>query len=217
MRRRRPRSSWVLLALSVLIAAASTLALRGYLTRLEAQAAAGGPGRPVVVAAVDLPRGTTLTPDALESRDIPADLVPPGAVMSPSSVLGRSLAADVLAGEVITSSRLAAAGGPVASLVPEGLRAVPVTVDLPPGSVAAGDLVDVLATYATGQAYTETVVEGAEILSAERAGGEEGFAGATTLILLVAPDAAERLAFARAFADISVAVAPASEPAQEAT
>jgi Flp pilus assembly protein CpaB len=204
------------LALSVLIAAASTLALRGYLTRLEAQAAAGGPGRPVVVAAVDLPRGTTLTPEALESRDIPADLVPPGAVTSPSSVLGRPLAADVLAGEVITSSRLAA-GGPVASLVPEGLRAVPVTVDLPPGTVAPGDLVDVLATYATGQAYTETEVEAAEILSAERAGGEEGFAGATTLILLVAPDAAERLAFARAFADISVAVAPASEPAQEAT
>lgn len=216
MRRRRPRSSWVLLALSVLIAAASTLALRGYLTRLEAQAAAGGPGRPVVVAAVDLPRGTTLTPESLESRDIPADLVPPGAVTSPSSVLGRPLAADVLAGEVITSSRLAAAGGPVASLVPEGLRAVPVTVDLPPGTVAAGDLVDVMATYATGQAYTETVVEAAEILSAERAGGEEGFAGATTLILLVAPDAAERLAFARAFADISVAVAPSSDPAETA-
>jgi pilus assembly protein CpaB len=217
MRRRRPRSSWVLLALSVLIAAASTLALRGYLTRLEAQAAAGGPGRRVVVAAVDLPRGTTLTPESLESRDIPADLVPPGAVTSPSSVLGRPLAADVLAGEVITSSRLAAAGGPVASLVPEGLRAVPVTVDLPPGTVAAGDLVDVMATYATGQAYTETVVEAAEILSAERAGGEEGFAGATTIILLVAPDAAERLAFARAFADISVAVAPATEPAGETT
>jgi pilus assembly protein CpaB len=217
MRRRRPRSSWVLLALSVLIAAASTLALRGYLTRLEAQAAAGGPGRPVVVAAVDLSRGTTLTPESLESRDIPADLVPPGAVTSPSSVLGRPLAADVLAGEVITSSRLAAAGGPVASLVPEGLRAVPVTVDLPPGTVAAGDLVDVMATYATGQAYTETVVEAAEILSAERAGGEEGFAGATTIILLVAPDAAERLAFARAFADISVAVAPATEPAGETT
>jgi pilus assembly protein CpaB len=214
MRRRRPRSSWVLLILSVLIAVAATLALRGYLTRLEAQAAAGGPGRPVVVAAVDLPRGTTLTPESLESRDVPADLVPPGAVTSPSSVLGLPLASDVLAGEVITSSRLSA-GGPVASLVPEGLRAVPVTVDLPPGTVAAGDLVDVLATYATGQAYTETVVEGAEILTAGRGGGGNGFGGGTTLILLVAPDAAERLAFARAFADISVAVAPASGPPEE--
>jgi pilus assembly protein CpaB len=201
------------MVLSVLIAAAATLALRGYLTRLEARAAAGGPGRPVVVAAVDLPRGTTLTPEALESRDLPADLVPPGAISAPSGALGRPLAADVLAGEVITSSRLAPAGGPVASLVPEGLRAVTVTVDLPPSAVAPGDLVDVMATYATGQAYTETVVEGAEVLSAGRAGGEDGFSGATTLILLVAPDAAERLAFARAFADISVAVAPPAEVA----
>jgi pilus assembly protein CpaB len=211
MRRRPPRSSWVLIVLSVLIAAAATLALRGYLTRLEARAAAGGPGRPVVVAAVDLPRGTTLTPDVLESRDLPAELVPPEAITSPSGALGRPLAADILAGEVITSSRLAPAGGPVASLVPEGLRAMTVTVDLPPGAVAPGDLVDVMATYATGQTYTETVVEGAEVLSAGRAGGEEGFAGAATLILLVAPESAERLAFARAFADISVAVAPPPE------
>jgi pilus assembly protein CpaB len=138
--------------MSVLVAGASTLALRGYLARLEARAAAGGPGTPVVVAAVDLRRGTRLTPELVDVEEIPSEYAPPGALESPGQALGRPLAADVLAGEAITSSRLAPPGGPVAALVPEGLRAVPVTVGAPPGVLAPGDLVDVLATFVTGRA-----------------------------------------------------------------
>jgi pilus assembly protein CpaB len=200
-----------MLLLSVVLAVLATLAVRSYLGTLEARAAAGGPGRSVVVAAVDVPRGTPLAAELLDTARVPGDYVPPGAIGSPAAAVGRPLAADVLAGEVITTSRLAPEGGPVASLVPEGLRAFPVTVAVPRGAVAAGDLVDVLATHATGQAYTETVVAGAEVLSSGPAGGEDGFAGAVTLILLVSPDDAERLAFARAFADLAVSVAPAAE------
>lgn len=199
-----------MLFLSVVLAVLATLAVRSYLGTLEARAAAGGPGRPVVVAAADLTRGTRLAPELLDTRAVPADFVPPGAIGSPGEAVGRPLASDVLAGEVITSSRLASDGGPVASLVPDGLRAFPVTVAIPPGAVAPGDLVDVLATHATGRAYTETVVAEAEVLSSGPAGGEDGFAGAVTLILLVSPEDAERLAFARAFADLAVSVAPVS-------
>jgi pilus assembly protein CpaB len=195
---------------SLLLAGAATLAVRSYLARVEALAATGGPGASVVVATADLPRGTRLTPELLEVQEIPSDYAPPGALASVGQALGRPLAADVLAGEPITSSRLAPRGGPVASLVPEGLRAVPLTVAMPPGAVVPGDLVDVLATFVTGQAHTETVVEGAEVLVAGAGRSQQAAGQAATLILLVSPDAAERLAYAAAFADLAIAVAPSA-------
>lgn len=210
MRRRPPRASLVLLVLAVILGVAATLLLRGYLARVAAQAAAGGPGRPVVVAIVDLARGTLLTPDLLAIGEIPAPYAPPGAVASPDEVTGRFLGADILAGEILTRARLAPEGGPVASLVPPGLRATAITVGIPPDTVAPGDRVDILATYASGQPYTETVVEAVEVLMVRPASGDS-FGEAATLVLLVAPETAERLAFARAFADLSVALAPPNE------
>jgi pilus assembly protein CpaB len=210
MRRRPPRASVVLLVLAVILGVGATLLLRGYLARLAARAAAGGPGRPVVVAVSDLGRGTLLTPDLLAMEEIPAPYVPPGALGSPDEVAGRFLGADILAGEVLTQARLAPEGGPVASLVPPGLRAVPVTAGVPAGTVAPGDRVDVLATFATGRPHTETVVESAEVLIVRTASGD-AFGEAATLMLLVAPDTAARLAYARAFADLAVALAPPQE------
>jgi hypothetical protein len=51
-------------------------------------------------------------------------------------------------------------------------------------------------------------VEGAEVLVAAAGRGEDAVGQAATLILLVSPDAAERLAYAGAFADLAIAVAP---------
>jgi hypothetical protein len=88
--------------------------------------------------------------------------------------------------------------------------------------------VDVLATFNTGQPHTEIVVSGVEILlvlgtdamgqdgsSGSDAGGgldldagAAGVAGSTTLVLLVSPDQQEQLAFARAFANLEVTMAP---------
>ena len=210
MRRRPPRASIVLLVLAVILGVAATLLLRGYLARLAARAAAGGPGRPVVVAVSDLGKGTLLTPDLLAMGELPAPYVPPGAVSSPDEVAGRFLGADILAGEVLTRARLAPDGGPVASLVPSGLRAVPITAGVPAGTVAPGDRVDVLATFGTGRPHTETVVEAAEVLMVRTASGD-ALGEAATLVLLVAPDTAARLAYARAFADLAVALAPPQE------
>jgi pilus assembly protein CpaB len=209
MRRKRPRSSRILAFLSLLLAAAATLALRGHLLRLEAEAAAAGPGGPVVVAVSSLSRGTVIQPGMVDTEQIPARFQPPEAVSEPEEVLGRTLAAEVAAGEPITSTRLAPPGGPVASLVPEGFRAVPVAVFVPDGSVIPGDRVDVLATFATGRPYTETVVSGAEVLKVAVGTGPEDLGTATTLILLLGPEDAERLAHARSFADLSVSIAPA--------
>ena len=83
----------------------------------------------------------------------------------------------------------------------------------PPGTVTAGDRVDVLATFATGQPHTETVVSGAEVLVVMAGQGLDELGAGTTVVLLVSPEVAERLAFARAFADISLAVAPPTSAA----
>ena len=209
MRRKRPRSSKVLFFLSVVLAIGATLLLQGHLARLEARAAASGPGVPTLIAEVDLPRGATIGESDVSLRSMPAAHRPPGALGSVEEAVGRVLAADVVAGEAITSARLAGGGGPVAAMVPPGLRAVPVPAAAPPGLIAAGDRVDVLATFAAGQPHTETVVEGAEVLSilAPEAGS---FEGVTNIVLIVAPDTAERLAYARSFAELSISVTPSS-------
>jgi pilus assembly protein CpaB len=200
--------SGVLLFLSLAVAVAATLALESHLRRMEAAAAAAGPGRPAVVATSPLARGSVVSTDVLAVRSIPAPFLPPGAVTRVSEAAGRTLSADLAAGEVLTRARLAGAGGPVASLVPAGLVAFPITSTLPPGSVVAGDRVDVLATYPT-RPFAETVVEGAEVLAVTRAGpsGDLG-AGTASVLLLVSSDVAERLAHARAFAEIALAIAP---------
>ncbi|HKX25870.1 MAG TPA: Flp pilus assembly protein CpaB, partial [Actinomycetota bacterium] len=171
-----------------------------------------GPGRPVVVATTDLDRGTALEPSMLETRKIPARFLPPGRLVSAEEAIGRTLAASVLAGEPVTSARLAPSGGPVAALIPAALRAVPVPSVLPPSAVRPGDRVDVHATFGTGQPYTETVVTGAEVLTVASTGsvGTEPSPGGT-LLILVGPESAERLAFARAFADLSVALVSAAD------
>ena len=205
MRRKRPRSSKVLFVLSLVIAIGATLVLRGHLLRLEARAAAAGPGAPTLVAAVDLSRGSTVEAGDVSLQSVPESYRPPGALDSVEEAAGRMLAADVMAGEPLTAARLATAGGPVASMVPAGLRAVPVPAAAPRGLLAPGDRVDVLATFAAGQPHTETVVEGAEVLSI--LGLEEAaFEGVTNIVLLVSPDAAERLAYARSFAELSISV-----------
>lgn len=214
MRRTRPRVSRVLLVLSVALAAAATLVVQARLARLEARARAVGSGRSVVVAATDLPRGTVLEPAMLALRRVPARFLPTGALASPDGAVGRTLAADVAADEPLTDLRLAPAGGPVAALIPTGLRAIPIPAALPASAVRAGDRVDVLATFATGGAHTETVVPGAEVVSVLPAGSAEtGEQSTVTLILLVGPESAEALAFARTFADLSVAlVSPEDAP-----
>jgi pilus assembly protein CpaB len=209
MRRRRPRTSGVLLFLSLAVAVAATLALESHLRRVEARVAEAGPGRPVVVTTVALARGSVLEPDALGIREVPAEFAPPGALSNLSQAAGRTLAADVEAGEILTRARLAGIGGPVASLVPPGLVAIPITTTLPAGSLIPGDRVDVLATYPT-RPFAETVAEAAEVLAVARSGvSDELGTLASSVTLLVSPDVAERLAHARAFADIALAIGAA--------
>jgi Flp pilus assembly protein CpaB len=232
VRRRRWKSSRSYFMTSVALSVAAGLLLRSYVTRAASVASVAGPEVSVVVASARIERGNALSSHDLRLASVPVAYAPPGALTRVSKAAGRVALADLSPGEVVTETRLARVrAGPVASLVPRGLRAFAVPTSLPPGLVGPGDRVDVLATFNTGQIHTEIVVSEVEVLlvlmsggtgpvgsgASDRAGGlgldasASGLTGSTTLVLLVSPDQQERLAFARAFANLEVTMAPAAE------
>lgn len=216
MGRRWSRSSKVLAALAVVLAAAAYLLVRTYAERVEALAPALGEPATVLIAVRDVERGAVLEPSMLRAETMPSAFAPPGTIAETERAAGRVLLAGLARGEILTESRLAPArAGPVAALVPPGLRAFPIATSLPPGSISPGDRVDVLATFSREHARTETVASEVEVLlvmESDQGGGGALDVGAslggTTVVLLIAPDQVERLAYARAFADLSLSIAP---------
>jgi Flp pilus assembly protein CpaB len=212
-RRKLPRSSFVLVSISVVCALAAALVMRAYARRIDVVRPDGGPPITVVAAAEDVARGAVLTEDALEVVTLPSRFAPPGAMRDLTRATGRIVVADIATGEIITQLRLAGTGsGPTASLVPPGMRAVQLPVAGAMG-VKPGDLVDVIATFGGGGAHTEVAGEALEVLAVDRGGGGGSFGVATAptsggvgLVLLVTPTDAESLAFASAFATLSIAV-----------
>jgi Flp pilus assembly protein CpaB len=199
------------LVLAVAAGAGSFSIVRGYATELEALRPTRGQSVPVVVASRFLARGSMLAEDDLLVEAVPSAYAPPGAIATIQEAVGLTLVGDLSEGEAITRTRVGSTGGPVAALVPSGLRAFVVTAGLPAGVVRPGDLVDVLGTFGGPHPYTDTVGAGIEVLSvldeapgAFSAGGRSG----PSLVLLVSPETAERLAHATAFGQISVTIAP---------
>jgi pilus assembly protein CpaB len=213
--RRLPRSAVLWFAGAALAAAGATLAMRSHLATLEANRPDLGAPTTIVVAATDLPRGGTIAVDSLGVVEVPSALVPPGALTSPESVAGRVLAADMAEGEVLTETRLAGAGlGPIAALVPPGLRAFVLPNGPPAGAVRSGDAIDVLATYGAnaGRPYTETVASDLEVLqvvetAASVATGSNGAPVGPPIVVLADPLTVERLARAASLAMLSIAIA----------
>lgn len=221
--RRWSTASKALLVLSLACGVGAFLVVRGYAARVEALRPAVGPRVPVVVAATQLARGSIVRASMLRAEEVPAAFAPPGALDDPAAADGRTLLAGLAEGEPLTELRLGASGeGPVAALVPPGLRAFTVEAGVPADAIRPGDRVDVLATFGGGRPYTETVAAGLEVLLVLEGGATAGTevlgapatggAGGPALVLLVAPEQAERLAYARAFAELSVSIA-GSDPA----
>jgi pilus assembly protein CpaB len=220
LRRRLPTTAIVLFGTAAVCAVATIGLLRGYARRLESTRPDLGPPVAIVVAATDLMRGATLTESMLTERDIPASLAPPGAAAGVDAVVGRVLASDLSAGEAVTETRLAGArAGPVAGLVPEGSIGMVVSSRLPAGAVVPGDRITLFATFGGRSPHTETVASGVEVVRILRGGDAESIpgvegGGGDPLVVVVDAIAAQRIAYAAAFATLSVAVeAPLSDGA----
>ena len=78
------------------------------LTRAAAQRAGEGvaPTVPVVVAAVEIKVRTQLTAEVLETKEMPVDIVPVGAVGSVRDATGQLTTVDLYPGEVLLTRRL---------------------------------------------------------------------------------------------------------------
>ncbi|HXF71028.1 MAG TPA: Flp pilus assembly protein CpaB [Actinomycetota bacterium] len=225
MRRSWWRRSRASLAASVVLAVLAGLLVRSHLARYAAVAASVRPDVPVVVAARAVRAGERLSRADLRLVLVPRAYAPPGALARVEQAAGRVALGDLAPGEAVTATRLARVrAGPVASLVPPGLRAFAVPSSLPRGAISAGDRVDVLATYGPPRARTETVATGVEVLAAVsgQAGARSSRGplpalpattdGPTVLLLLVTPEQQAALAYAKAFGALEVTVGPPEEP-----
>ena len=105
----------------------------------------------VVVAKVDIPKGTKLNTEHLEMKVIPRDYIQPKAVGSLERVIGMVAAVDIAQGEQITLTKLftpqQSTVTSLAMATPMGKRAITIPVDnisSLAGMIRPGDYVDVI-------------------------------------------------------------------------
>lgn len=184
---------------------ASTLVARQERELAYLRAATGDPV-PVVRATRALDRGTVLASGDLEVVAVPIAFAPPGAASATDEVVGRALLTDLEPGEPVTATRLGTRAGPIAAQVPAGFRAFTIPVAIPDGALRPGDRVDVLGAFGGPRPWSDVVATSLEVLAIlDAAPGDPS--GRPSLVLLVSSTTAERLAYASAFADLSVAIA----------
>lgn len=134
---------------------------------------------PIVVAAVNIPRGRTLAPDLLKTLEWPRDRVPAGAVGRAEDLQDRVCFIPLLVGEPVLEGKLApkGAGRGMGALTRPGMRSF--TIPTPnvasgvAGFILPGDRVDVLLTVTEGgEAYgggtTTTLLQNVEILAVDQ-------------------------------------------------
>jgi pilus assembly protein CpaB len=213
--RRSPR---VLLAwaAAIVVLLATVRVVAGDLGSLHRRAQSLGAEVPVVLAARDLPLGSTLGPGDLRTVERPATTVSADALRDPVRAIGRVVAVELLRDDVVGARHLVTA---VNGIVPAGRRAVHVLVKdgfQPP----IGSVVDVLATYdpsiaagsgSPGQA--SIVARAARVLAlADPARADDSGASAdptgSGVTLLVSENEARSVAFAASVGEVSLALAP---------
>ena len=215
LRRRPPPSSVVFFCVALVLSVGAAGLMASYARRLQVTRPDVGGPTAVLMATASLPRGTMLDAGDVEAASVPSSLMPPGSLTSPGQAEGRVLVADIARGEIVTGSRLARSGvGRLSALVPAGLRAFTLPVAIPPGSLASGDLIDVIATFGAngGRPYTDSVASALEVVgvSAPRGGDTVTSVSSTgpagTVTVLADPATVEVLARAAATGIVSFAV-----------
>jgi len=164
----------------------------------------------VVMAAVAIPRGGTITAEQIKTAEFPRNLVPPGALTKKEDAIDRGVFTPLVPDEPILDAKLApkGAGRGLASLIQKGMRAF--TIQTPnvasgvAGFVMPGNRVDVLLTITggdndgTGGGSTTTLLQNVEILAVDQTIDAPSSNRVETnqlrsVTLLVTPDQAAKL------------------------
>lgn len=105
-RRSRPRSRWRRHRRNRRLAAALLLLIGAASVMLEFRGTAESAGVPVVVAARDVRSGSVIAPQDVVTAEVPTDSPLRGAALTSEAVVGRTAVGDLVAGEMITDSRI---------------------------------------------------------------------------------------------------------------
>ncbi|BDG01205.1 Flp pilus assembly protein CpaB [Anaeromyxobacter oryzae] len=208
----------VLLTLAVVAAIAAAALLTRYMDARVA--AARVPTTRIVVAAVDIPIATPIKAEWLQQVDWPATARPEGAVADPAALVNQVCVVTVYRGEPVLSAKLASGAGArsgLATLVPEGMRAVAVRVDEVvgvAGFIHPGDHVDVIVTMQPRQEapfVSKIVLQNIKVLAVgkdiEHRGKDAREAVPVTVATLtVTSEEAERLALSASKGHILLAL-----------
>ncbi len=201
-------------ALAIAVALVTGAVVAGDLATLHRRAASLGPELDAVVAAHDLPVGATIRGGDLTRRRVHADQLTAGALTNPSAALGHVVTVPVLRGSYVARRHLTTRRrSGLDRALPPGTRAVRIPVD---GAIRPrpGAAVDVLATFPGDEPETVVVAAGALVLTTDRGSDPDSVAGdAAGVTVLVDPDQAERLAFARANGVLDLALVPPEDAA----
>jgi pilus assembly protein CpaB len=170
---------------------------------------------PLVMAAVDIPRGTSLSVEMLKTRDCPKDLLPPGAITRIEDAVDRVTFSPLVMNESLLDNKLAemGSGRGMAGLTTKGMRSV--TIQTPnvssgvAGFILPGNHVDVLLTVesqgqdATGGGSTVRLLQNVEILAVDQRldaaplDKKVDTSSSRSVTLLVTPDQDAMLALAQ--------------------
>lgn len=189
-----------------------------YVSEEPAPLQAATPSETIVVAARDLPAGTIVRREDVETVSWPGSATPEGFATQAGEVVGRGLIVEVRRNEPLVGWKLAdkEAGGGLSITIPEGMRAVSVEVDEVigvAGFVLPGTRVDVLATVMPGsdrrQTTTRIILQNVRAVAADQryqqdVNGEP--LTVTVVTLLVTPEQAEELTLAATEGRIQLAL-----------
>jgi pilus assembly protein CpaB len=148
----------------------------GYLVFQTLQSASEGqkplPTVAVVIAAQDIPLGTTLTPEHIKVTQWPLESAPPARFERVEDVLGRVAKVDLFQNEMIHETRLAPieAGSGLIALIPRGMRAISIRVTEESGVsgfIKPGDFIDVVTILRLqgGEMEARTTLQNIKVLA----------------------------------------------------
>ncbi|MGH7794605.1 MAG: Flp pilus assembly protein CpaB [Candidatus Binatia bacterium] len=186
----------------------------------------------IVVAAQDIPPGTTLNDEAIKKGLIktapwPKTSIPAGAFSSPQQVIGKVNRVKILANEPLLESRLAGEGAGLTVRLDAGKRALALRVDEivgVSGFIVPDDRVDVILTTTPlgadqGTKISKIVLQNKRVLSvAQSTEQKEGKPQlARSITLEVTPEEAEKLSLASQEGQIVLALRGLGDDAQLTT
>ena len=163
----------------------------------------------VVVAKVDIPAGTKVIAEQLETVQYPSNAMPNGVFQSPDKLVGRVAVVQIAMREPVTDYKLAPEGsaGGLSAVIPEGYRAMTVKVDDVvgiSGFIMPGALVDVVVvinpTEQQQNPISKIVLQNIKVLAngqnIDRPKNDREPESVKAVTLQVTPEQAEKLALA---------------------